>query len=287
MSHTSVSHSTESTTKSIRGHACPALGFGTYELAGTACRNAVSKALDTGYRHVDTARIYKNEEDVGAGIRAAGIDRADLFLTSKVWWEDLSADAIRAEVDASLKALRTDYLDLALIHWPNPAYPLQQAIETFRELEDDGKIRLYGVSNFPPSLFRAAIESGDIFANQVEYHPFLGQQPLLDAVRSNDSALIAYSPLAQGEAIGYPELEEIAGKHGKSSEQVALRWLIEQDNVLAIPRSSNPQHIESNFDIFDFSLDDSDRQQIADLPKDRRQVNPDFAPDWESDKGGA
>jgi len=270
-------------TKNIQGHDFPTLGFGTFELSGETCRKAVAKALEVGYRHIDTARMYENEKEVGLGMRDSGLDRKDFFVTSKVWWEDLSPETIRSEVDASLEALRTDYLDLVLIHWPNPDYSLRDTIVTLKELKDAGKIKLYGVSNFTPDLFHEAIGYGDIFANQVEYHPLLGQQRLLDLIRDLDRALIAYAPLAQGAAIGYPELEDIGKKHGKSSEQVALRWLIEQDNVLAIPRSSNPEHIESNFDIFDFELDEADRERIADLPKDQRQIDPDFAPDWEND----
>lgn len=284
MSAKTIPHTTELFTKSIHGHEFPTLGFGTFELSGETCRKAVTKALQTGYRHIDTARMYENEEAVGLGIRDSGLERADFFITSKVWWEDLSPENIRSEVEASLKALQTDYLDLVLIHWPNPKFSIRKAVETLAKLKESGKIHLYGVSNFTPSLFHEAVGYGEIFCNQVEYHPLLGQSRLLELVRSHDSALIAYSPLAQGEAIGSPELEEIGQKHGKSSEQVTLRWLIEQDNVLAIPRSSNPEHIESNFDIFDFELDASDREKIDALPKDRRQIDPDFAPDWNDGK---
>lgn len=169
--------------------------------------------------------------------------------------------------------------DLVLIHWPNPEFSMQESIETLELLKAAGKIHHYDVSNFTPSLFHEAVGYGNIFCNQVEYHPMLDQTRLLDLVCSHDSALIAYAPLAQGAAVGYPELKDIGEKYGKSSEQVALRWLIEQDNVLAIPRSSKPEHIESNFDIFDFELDDSDREMIAALPKNHRQIDPEFAPD--------
>ena len=278
-----IPHTIPLFTKNIQGRDFPTLGFGTYELEGDTCRQAVTKALETGYRHIDTARVYGNEEAVGLGIQDASMERNDYFVTSKVWWEDLSPENIRAQVDASLEALQIDYLDLVLIHWPNPQYSLEDAIDTFKELSISGKIHLFGVSNFTPSQFHEAVGYGNVFGNQVEYHPLLGQSRLLELVRSHNSALIAYSPLAQGEAIGYDELETIGQKHGKSSEQVALRWLVEQDNVLAIPRSSNPDHIESNFDVFDFELDDEDHRHIARIPKDRRQIDPDFAPDWENE----
>ncbi len=269
--------------KSFQGVQVPTLGFGTFELEGQTCRKAVREALAMGYRHVDTARMYSNEDQVGAAIGDSGLDRGEIFLTSKVWREYLAADDVRKHVNASLELLQTDYLDLVLIHWPNPEIPLEESFEAFEELKTKGLIREYGVSNFPPSWFSKALITSDVFCNQVEYHPFLSQDPLLEIARKNDVMLTAYSPLAQGEAIGHPELEDIASKHGKSSEQIALRWLIEQDNVVAIPRSSRPEHIESNFDIFDFALDDEDRAHIADLPKDRRQIDPDFAPDWEDE----
>lgn len=283
MSKTTTPKTAECSSKRIQGRELPALGFGTFKLSGDECRRAVRNALETGYRHVDTARMYGNEEMVGLGMKDSGLAREDVFLTSKIWRDDLSPEAIRSGVDASLEALQTDYLDLVLIHWPNPDFPIGKAIEAFKELTEDGKIRHYGVSNFTPALFEEAAGYGEIFCNQVEYHPLLGQERLLEVLRHHDSALIAYSPLAQGEAIDFPELGKIAEKHGKNPEQVALRWLVEQENVFAIPRSAKPEHIESNFDIFDFELDESDRQTIAALPKDRRLVDPDFAPDWENE----
>lgn len=268
--------------KCIQGQQFPTLGLGTFGLYGASCRKAVCYALGVGYRHIDTARIYENEGAVGLGIWDSGLERSDLFITSKVWWQDLAPAKIRSEVDASLEELQTDYLDLALIHWPNPEFSIQQAIETLAERKALGKIRFYGVSNFTPSLFNEAVGYGEIFCNQVEYHPLLDQSRLLDRVRSHDSALIAYCPLAQGTLAGESELAVIGQKYGKSCEQVALRWLIEQDNVVAIPRSSNPKHLESNYNIFDFELDASDRERIASLPKDRRQIDPYFAQDWET-----
>ncbi|MFP4352541.1 MAG: aldo/keto reductase [Puniceicoccaceae bacterium] len=270
-------------TKEIKGTPVPALGFGTFELKGAICRNAVAEAIETGYRHLDTARAYGNEVEVGEAVRDTGFPRGQLFITTKVWREDLSPHGIRSAVEGSLNALRTDYLDLVLIHWPNPATSLEESIETFRIFQEAGKILHYGVSNFPSALFEEACVYGDIFCNQVEYHPLLKQDKVLAGVRRRKAALTAYSPLAQGEAIGYPELEAIGERHGKSSEQVALRWLIEQDNVLVIPRSSNPDHIQNNFDIFDFGLDAEDKDRIAKLPKDKRQINPSFAPEWDEE----
>ncbi|MDQ8201793.1 aldo/keto reductase [Pelagicoccus sp. SDUM812003] len=268
-------------TKRIRGEDVPTLGFGTYELEDETCSTSVKTALETGYRHIDTARVYGNEQEVGWGIRRSSVDRDQIFLTSKVWWEDLEPELLVSEIEKSLVELQVDYLDLALIHWPNKQIPLPQCLDTLHNLQEAEKIRHFGVSNFPPSLFEEAVKRSEVFCNQVEYHPLLDQEDLLQLARENDTALTAYSPLAQGNVMDEPELEQIADKHGKSPGQVALRWLIEQDNVLAIPRSSSPEHIEGNFDIFDFELDEADQRRIANLPKDRRQVDPDFAPDWE------
>lgn len=270
-------------TKQIKGIDVPTLGFGTAELEGDTCRKAVLNSIETGYRHLDTARAYGNEAEVGAAVAASGISREEIFLTSKVKRDELSPHGIETSIDASLKALQTDYLDLVLIHWPNPESDLDACIQTFESFRHAGKIRRYGVSNFTAEQFREAVCYGDIFCNQVEYHPLLKQDTVLETVRQHGAALTAYSPLAQGEAIGYPELEAIADKHGKSSEQVALRWLIEQENVLAIPRSSSSEHIQSNFDIFDFRLDAEDRECIAELPKRKRQINPSFAPEWDKE----
>ena len=268
----------------IKGTTVPTLGFGTFQLEGDTCRNAVIHALETGYRHIDTARVYENETEVGRAIEESSVPRDAIFLTSKVSRTDLSPNGIREAIEASLKALQTEYLDLVLIHWPNPASDLEACIETFQTFADARKIRRFGVSNFTSVQFHEAAGHGDIFCNQVEYHPLLKQDTVLESVRRHGAALTAYSPLAQGEAIGYAEVEDIADKHGKSSEQVALRWLIEQENVLAIPRSSHPEHILSNFDIFDFELDAEDKDRIAKLPKNKRKINPSFAPEWDEEE---
>lgn len=266
--------------KTIQGVDVPALGFGTYELKGDTCRHAVETALDIGYRHIDTARAYENEAEVGAAIAGSSLDRNDLFITSKVWMGDVSPSDLKRAAHASVQSLQCDYLDLYLIHWPNPDIPLEASLKAMQELQDDGLLRHFGVSNFTPGWLKRALDCANIFCNQVEYHPLLSQDKLLRMCRENDVLLTAYSPLGQGEAIGRDTLEAIAEKHGKSSTQVAIRWLVEQDHVAAIPRSSKPDHIADNFNVFDFELDDEDREQIATLPKDKRQIDPSFAPDW-------
>ena len=268
--------------KSIQGVDVPSLGFGTFRLEGMTCQRSVTCALGLGYRHIDTARVYGNEEAVGDGIRESDVDRESIFLTSKVWRDDLRPAKLKEEAEASLRALGTDFLDLFLIHWPNPEIPLEDSIEAMEELRESGKIRHLGVSNFPPAWLERALRCGPVFCNQIEYHPLLAQDRVLDVARAHDVLVTAYSPLAQGEVIGYPDLDEIARRRGKTSEQVALRWLIEQDHVAAIPRSSKLEHIEANFKVFDFSLNEEEKAAIAALPKDRRQINPDFAPDWDA-----
>lgn len=259
----------------------PSLGFGTFDLRGETCREAVRTALRLGYRHIDTARMYGNETEIGAGIREERVNRSDIFITTKVWHDSLRPDDVRQSVDTSLRALGTDYLDLVLIHWPNSAVPVEDTLGALEELKEQGVIRNVGVSNFPSRQLRRALLCLSIFCNQVEYHPFLEQEELLRSARANDLLLVAYCPLAQGGVAKNPVLRDIAKAHGKTPQQVALRWLVEQENVAAVPRSSDPLHIAENRNIFDFELGAEERERIAALPKGRRLVDPDFAPEWD------
>lgn len=268
-------------TKTFQSVKVPALGFGTYQLESDTCSDAVSEALDIGYRHVDTARMYENEVEVGRGIRNSRVDREDIFLTSKIWMEHLNPDDLKRELQNSLRDLQTDYLDLLLIHWPNPDIPLSSTLEAMKEEKEKGFIRNIGVSNFPSALLKEALEQAPILCNQVEYHPLLSQEALLKVASEKDIMLTAYSPLAQGQLMDYPILEDIGKPYGKSATQVGLRWLLEQPQVVTIPRSSNPDHIKQNFDIFDFELSKEDKNKINRLPKNKRQIDPEFAPVWE------
>jgi len=263
-------------TKSFQSVQVPALGFGTFQLEGDECCNAVTEALDMGYRHVDTARMYQNETEVGRGIRDASVDREETFLTSKIWRDHLDPDNLLREVQNSLRDLQTDYLDLLLIHWPNPDIPLSATLDAMNRAREKGYIRHIGVSNFPFSLLKEALEQAPILCDQVEYHPLLGQEALLAMAKEHDLMLTAYSPLAQGEVVTHPVLESIGVSYGKSGNQIGLRWLLEQPQVVAIPRSSKPEHIRENFEVFDFALTKEDHEKIADLPKDQRQISPDY-----------
>jgi 2,5-diketo-D-gluconate reductase B len=269
--------------KTVQGVDVPEIGLGTYRLYGKECKQSVSNAIDIGYRHIDTAQIYKNEKEVGDAIYTSSIDREELFLTTKVWHTNLDHDDVLHSVEESLHLLRTPYIDLLLIHWPNPQFSLQQTFEAMMALRDQGKVLNIGISNFPPGLTKEVIQDLriPILTNQVEFHPFLGQFDLLDLTYDHDFLLTAYSPLAQGEVMEDETLIEIAEEYGKTPAQISLRWLIEQENVVVIPKATSRNHLENNLDIYDFELSDDHFERIDNLEKQRRIVNPTFAPDWD------
>jgi len=265
----------------------PALGFGTWQLKGSECSEMVKTALDIGYRHVDTAQIYENEEHVGTGLEESGVKRDDIFLTTKVWIDQFKPTDLKSSVETSLKKLKTDHVDMLLLHWPNDDVPLEDTLEALTAVQKDGKARLIGVSNFPVKNMKCAIEKcgAPISNNQVEYHPFIDQSPVINYARAHDMLVTAYSPIARGNVMGNDTLKDIASTHNKSAVQISLRWLLQQDGILAIPKSSSKDHAESNFDIFDFELSKSEMQKIFDLSKeDGRLINPDFAPEWDNAK---
>ena len=261
----------------------PALGFGTWKLTGDKCVSAVKKALEIGYRHIDTAQIYENEAEVGKAIAESGVDRAAIFLTTKLWTTNFKKDDVKKSFEESLKKLQTDYVDLFLIHWPNPETDLKETLEAMQALKEEGKIRAIGVSNFPVALMKQAVEElkFEIACNQVEYHVLLNQKPVLEYAQAHDMIVTAYSPLARGNLEDHNELGMLAGKHNKTVSQIALRWLIQQKNVVAIPKASSEEHIKANFEIFDFELDEEDLKTIAEMNGDNRFTNPDFAPEWD------
>jgi 2,5-diketo-D-gluconate reductase B len=265
----------------IESDRVPGLGFGTNGLTGNGCKEAVKDALEIGYRQIDTAESYDNEEDVGRALRESPIARDRIFLTTKVWYDKLRHDDFLAAANASLRRLGTDYVDLLLIHWPNSSLPLQEPLDALMELKQEGKARHIGVSNFTPSLLEEALEHAPVICDQVEYHPHLSQERLLERVREHDLMLTAYSPLARGKVGGDSVLRDIGERHGKSPVQVALRWLLQQPRVAAIPRSSSAEHRRSNFEIFDFELSDAEMGRIFDCADEDRLIDPPWAPDWE------
>lgn len=262
--------------------AIPRLGLGTWPMKGAEAERAVAGAIGLGYRHIDTAAMYANEEAVGAGIRAAGVAREEIFLTTKVWWTELAPDALRASAEASLKRLGTPYVDLLHIHWPARGMDLPAALGALAQLQRDGLARAVGVCNFPPGLLRRALESGiaPIACLQVECSVYLWQDRLVDLCRAHGLALTAYSPIAKGQVNEDPVIQAIARKHGATPVQVAIAWLLAQDGLVAIPKSARPEGQRENLAAAALKLDAEDLAAIGALPKDRRLVNPEFAPDW-------
>ncbi len=262
----------------------PKLGLGTWPMLDEECTSAVIQALELGYRHIDTAAGYNNEAAVGRGLTESGVPRGDIHVTSKVWWDKLAPDAMRETFQNSLNALQSDYIDLFLIHWPGQeGWDVKAAIETLVSFKQDGRALNIGVANFPLPLLRHVVEelNAPLAAIQVEYHVTLDQSALLDYARQHDMALTAYSPLVRNKVSQIPELQAIAKKHGVLPTQVALKWLLDQDNVAAIPKAASKANQQSNLDALKVQLDDEDRRIIAALPKDQRLVSPDFAPEWD------
>lgn len=266
-----------------QGISLPRLGLGTYRLQGDACRVAVESALMLGYRHIDTAEMYGNEEPIGSALAVTNVARKDLHITTKVWNENLAPDAIRRSFDASLKKLRLDHVDLYLVHWPKAGMDLPAMFETLMKLKEEGRTRAIGVANFNVALLKQVVEQlkAPIACNQVEYHVMLDQTPLRKYMASKSIPLVAYCPLAQGRAASNETLVAIGKKHGASAAQVALKWLLDQDGVAAIPKASRKESQRANLDALNVGLDDEDRQAIANLPKNLRCVNPGFAPAWD------
>jgi 2,5-diketo-D-gluconate reductase B len=266
-----------------QGISLPRLGLGTFRMQGDDCRAAVESALGLGYRHIDTAEMYGNEEAIGPAIAGSGIARKDLHVTTKVWHENLAPDAIRKAFDTSLGKLKLDHVDLYLVHWPSPGMNLAAVLETLMKFKQEGRTRAIGVANFTIPLLKQAVEEikAPIACNQIEYHVMLDQTPVRKYLASKSIPLVAYCPLAQGRAASNEVLIEIGKKHDVSAAQVALKWLLDQDGVAAIPKASRAESQQANLGALKVKLDDDDRKAIAALPKDQRFVKPGFAPAWD------
>jgi 2,5-diketo-D-gluconate reductase B len=266
-----------------QGISLPRLGLGTFRLQGDACRAAVESALGLGYRHIDTAEMYGNEDAIGPAIAASGVARKDLHVTTKVWNENLAPDAIRKAFDTSLKKLKLDHVDLYLVHWPSPDMKLPAVLETLMKLKQEGRTRAIGVANFNIALLKQAVEEikAPIACNQIEYHVMLDQTPIRKYMAAKSIPLVAYCPLAQGRAASNEALLAIGRKHNASAAQVALKWLLDQDGVAAIPKASRAESQQANLGALKVRLDDDDRKAIAALPKDQRFVKPGFSPVWD------
>lgn len=268
------------------GVSIPALGLGTWTLKGEECSALVSHALSIGYRHVDTARRYDNEVAVGAGLRASGIARDELFVTTKVWWTDIAPGDLERSAEASLKDLGLDQVDLLLIHWPNPSISLEGSIKALNAVKRMGLTRHIGVANFPSGLLAKAIALSEapLVCNQVEYHPYLDQSKVLRVCRENGVALVSYCPLFRdGGLFNEKAVQDAAARHGKTPGQIVLRWHVQQEGVSAIPRTSKAARLAENIDIFDFALSDMEMAAISALTsQNKRLCDDDFAPEWDA-----
>jgi 2,5-diketo-D-gluconate reductase B len=270
------------------GATIPAIGLGTMTLKGAVCVDAVKAALRLGYRHIDTAERYGNETEVGEGLRqglaAAGLKREDVFVTTKVYHDKLAAADFQCSFDESLEKLRLPWVDLLLIHWPNPNVPLAETLGVLCKAKRDGRARHVGVANFTTALLQDAVKlaSEPLVTNQIEVHPFIDQGKVLAACRAHGLSVTAYCPIARGKVPGNAVLERIGKAHGKSSSQIALRYLV-QKGIVPIPRSANPDHLAANLAIFDFALSDAEMAEIGKLAQaGGRVVNPPHAPKWDN-----
>lgn len=264
----------------------PAIGFGTFQLEPETARARVRDALAAGYRHIDTAQMYNNEEAVGAGIRDSGLARDEIFVTTKVWVDRFRDGDLQRSTEESLQRLGLDSVDLLLLHWPNPDIPLEETIGALNDVRQRGMARHIGVSNFTVALTREAVAASDapLITNQVEYHPYLSQEPVRQELARQGMALTAYCPLGQGRVLQDPVIARIASDHGKDPGQVILRWHYQQPDVVAIPRSSRAERVRSNLEIFDFELSEAEMSAISGLAReDGRIINPaSLAPAWDN-----
>jgi len=270
---------------SANGANIPALGFGTFRMPDEDVHRILPQALKLGFRHVDTAQIYKNEAAVGDVIAQSGIPRADIFLTTKVWVDKVGHDAFIASVDESLTKLKTDYVDLLLLHWPQSEMPLADRIGALNELRKAGKVKNIGVSNFSTGLMDEAVKLSDapIVNNQVEYHPYLDQSKVLAEAARTGMSVTAYYLMADGVVPKDEVLKDIGAKHGKTAAQVVLRWAVQQDGVIALSKTATESRLSENFEIFDFVLSQDEMKAVHGLSKPNgRIVNPGhLAPDWD------
>jgi 2,5-diketo-D-gluconate reductase B len=263
----------------------PLLGLGTWELRGRSCARIVEQALRLGYRHIDTAEMYDNEREVGEGLRASGVKRDDVFVTTKIWPSHFAPPSLERTAKECLARLRLSEVDLLLLHWPNPQVPLAETLGALGKVKRGGLARHIGISNFTVALVDEAVRlsSEPLVCNQIEVHPFLDQTKVIGACRRHGLAVVAYSPIARGQAVRDPLLTEIGKAHGKSAAQVCLRWLVQQ-HIGVIPRTARIERLESNAAIFDFTLSDDQMARIGRLAHPRgRVVNYAYsgAPEWD------
>ena len=255
------------------GLSIPSIGLGTWELRGQECRRVVREALELGYRHIDTAAMYENESEVGSGIVDSGVDRKEVFLTTKINTIEVNNEGIVDAFHKSLSDLQTDNVDLLLIHWPTFSTNLGDMLEIMYGIKESQKTRAIGVSNFNSTLLNECARLGfeDIYCNQVEYHPFLSQEILLKKMNEMDVIPVAYCPICRGDVTKDSVIIELSKKYNKTPAQVTLRWVIQQQSV-AIPKSAKKRRLKENIDIYDFEIDDQDMDRIHSLARGQRLV---------------
>lgn len=269
------------------GVAIPAIGLGTWPLKGAECESAVVTALQAGYRHLDTAAMYGNETEVGRGLKASGVSRDKIWLTTKVWQENIGAGKLQASAEASLKALGVAQVDLLLIHWPNASIPLAESIAALCDAKKRGYARHIGVSNFPTKLMREAakVTTEPLLTNQVEYHPHLDQAKVIACARELGMSITAYCPLGRGTiggVLGEPVVQAIATARGKTPAQVVLKWHLQQPGVIVVPKSATAARIRENIALDGFSLDAAEMAKLSALARpDGRVVKMASAPQWD------
>ena len=265
------------------GARIPLVGLGTWDLRGQICTRMVEAALKLGYRHIDTASMYGNEEAVGEGLRVSGVPRDQVFITTKVWQSDLAPHDLERSAKASLAKLKLSFVDLLLIHWPNPSIPLSGTIGALCKMKRDGLAHHVGISNFTVALVEEAWKytTEPLVANQFECHVYLDQSKVIAATRKRGMAVTAYSPIARGKVKGDKLLARIGQAHGKTAAQVCLRFLVQQD-IVVIPRTSDTGRLKENFALFDFVLSDAEMKEIAALSSPKgRIVEWSGTPDWD------
>ena len=265
--------------------AIPNPGLGTFRLKGDDLKSAVTEALDLGYRHIDTAQIYENESEIGDLLATSGVDRSELFITTKVWYTNLTRDAFIPSVRESLAKLKTDYVDLLLIHWPSPdeEVPMEEYISQLLESRELGLARNIGISNFTIDQMQRAIQiagEGEILTNQVEVHPFLQNNAVVEFCQRNNIVVTGFMPLAVGKVLEDKTLARIAERHSASIPEVVIAWLKQRD-ILVIPSSTKRAHLASNMEGGNLALSESEMSEIESLDRNERIANPDFAPIWD------
>jgi 2,5-diketo-D-gluconate reductase B len=268
------------------GAAIPALGYGTYGMSPHEVHRVLPAALRAGFRHIDTAQVYGNEAEVGDCVAASGIPRAEVFITTKVWVSNYHPAHFALSVDESLRKLKSDYIDLLLLHWPGSDIPLPEQIGALNAVARAGKVRHIGVSNYNRALMADAIRVSAIplVTNQFEYHPYLNQSLLIDSTLKAGLAVTGYCGMAVGQVLSDPVLKEMAARYGKTIAQIVLRWLVQQDGVAALSRTSRVEHLPENLAVFDFEVKAADMEVIHALARpNSRIVNPPgLAPQWDS-----